>query len=108
MTYGIGQVFYKQDGIDYQFPTATMGGGNVLVSDLAPDGDGFVGVGFSHLDTGIEIGSVYDCVKGATAVDVECEFILRFDKVESIDVVISRLKAARVHLIEKGQCEKDV
>jgi|TARA_R110000851_G_scaffold319199_1_gene483457 hypothetical protein len=89
------------DGI--KVPTFTFGGGNIRVTSGWEDGDNLDGVLFSMAPENTEVGAVInpelEGKKFTDLPDIKC--YMRFDKVESIDVVIAKLNELKVKLIAK-------
>jgi len=101
MEYGFEVINF--DGVEV--PTFTFGGGNIRVTSGWKDGDGMDGVLFSLAPENTSIGSVIDPhLEGKSfnyLPDLKC--YMRFDKVQSIDVLIERLSEVREKLLEEQQ-----
>lgn len=96
MEYGFDLINF--DGVEV--PTFTFGGGNIRVTSGWEDGDGLDGVLFSLAPDNTEIGTVIDPhLEGKKFTDIpNLKCYMRFDKVESIDVIIERLMEVRKKL----------
>ena len=99
--YSYGYEVFSDEKIE--MPILTFGGGNIAVTDGWEDLSGFYGVMFSIVDEAKEIGEHPHPQAGDSHYSIpNIKMLMRFDKVESIDVVISKLKYCKEQLA-KGE-----
>ena len=99
--YSYGYDVINVDGVNV--PTLTFGGGNVRVTDGWEDGADLHGVLFSISDEPCEIGEYINPELEGKGFDFipDIKMFMRFDKVESIDVVIGKLEACKKKMLSK-------
>ncbi len=97
MKYGFMKIAYE-DG--QEIPSIVMGDGTIGVTDILKNEEGLVGVGFWPApDNGIVGNAVAEDKRGEPVTELGLQFQIMFDNPDSIDVVISRLQAAKDELI---------
>ena len=96
MKYGFQTIPYEDGESIF---SVVMGDGTVRVTSLMESDDGYVGVAFSPAPENKVIGhTINDREIGNLVTGLGIEFQMLFNKVESIDVVISQLEDARKFL----------
>jgi hypothetical protein len=98
MGYGIQTLKYE-DG--QEIHSAVMGDGSVGITDILINDDGFVGVAiYDAPDNKIVGGPIDESKRGHPVTDLDIKFQMLFDNVDSIDVIIERLGAAKKSLLD--------
>ena len=94
--YGFSEVDFQ--GIE--IPVYTFGGGNITVTSAFSDGDGFSGIALSKAPNKTKIGEYANHgIAGGKMTEIpDLHCYLRFDNVESVDIVIAKLNDAKAHM----------
>jgi hypothetical protein len=91
--YGKGAVEYEEGS----FQAITVGDGSTLFSSVKVDGYGFAAVGIS-CGEGDGVGVVRDIPENTLIGEVNPDLLLRFDNIESVDVLIGKLREIKIFL----------
>jgi len=77
---------------------AVFGKGDIcIVSAKCIDNEWAI-VGYKNQSPAMKIGKVGEIIENGNLEDLECDIVMYFDKIESVDVVIKALQEAKEHL----------